>query len=66
MDQPLVLRILKRSFLKIPILKNSPPGGYFLSPYGGGIVPTHTKITHYLTIAIMNKYFKFQIDWLRS
>ena len=32
---------------------------------GGGIAPTYLKIMYYLTIAIINKCFKFYDDWLK-
>ena len=53
--------------LKIPTLKKFSPGGMLHSPYGEGKVlpPVCTKIICDFTIAITNKYFKFQNDWLK-
>ena len=46
-------------------VKKFRPCGERLPQTVGNIVPTLTKIICYLTVAIINKYFKFQIDWLR-
>ena len=42
----------------------SPPGK-LLPPCRGSIDPIRTKIIYDLTIAITNKYFEFQNDWLK-
>ena len=34
-------------------------------PVGGNIAPIRTKIIYDLTIAIINKCFEFQNDWLK-
>ena len=53
-------------FLKIPTVKNVSPGGKELIYLRGSIVPTYTKNICYLTIAIINKCFEFQNDWLKT
>ena len=44
----------------MPLIRN-----LYLRPYGESIVPNYTKIIHDFTIAIRNKLFEFQNDWLK-
>ena len=34
-------------------------------PIAGNIVPTYMKIVYYFVSTIVNKYFKFQNDWMK-
>ena len=53
-------------FQKITTVKNFFSGGVTSPPpCGGSIAPIHTKIMYDLTIAIINKCFEFQNDWLK-
>ena len=52
-------------FLKIPTVKKFSPGGFLLPSTGRSIDPKYTKTINYLTIAIINKCFEFQNDWLK-
>ena len=57
-------------FLKIPTVKNFSFGGLLPPLRGGGggggrISFMHAKIVYGLVIAILNKYFEFQNDWLK-
>ena len=51
-------------FLKILTVKKLSIRG-LLPPLRGNIAPIYPKIMYDLTIAIINKYFEIQNDWLK-
>ena len=66
MVQPIVLHILRCSFWKYQWFKISPPVEVTSPlPLGGEYCPHFAKIIYDLTIALINKSFEFQSDWLK-
>ena len=52
-------------FLRSQAVKNFFPRWVIPSPYWESIVPIYTRFTYDLTIAIINKCFEFQNDYLK-
>ena len=65
-DSTITFPYFEMFFLEILGKKISPPGWVYLPlPPGGSVALMYTKTIYDLIIAIINKHFEFQNDWLK-